>query len=603
MKTGTLSIHTENIFPIIKKFLYSNQEVFLRELVSNAVDATQKIRTLSSKGEFKGELGELAIEVKVDQEAKTLTISDKGVGMTAEEVEKYINQIAFSSAEEFLEKFKDSEAQIIGHFGLGFYSAFMVAKKVELVTRSWQEDAPAMRWSCEGTTEFALEETEKETRGTDVILHLAEDAEEFSKPYRIQEVLEKYGKFLPVEIKFEDKVINETDPLWKKAPSDLTDEDYTSFYSKLYPFSEPPLFWVHLNVDYPFTLTGILYFPKLRENMDLQKNKIQLYSNQVFITDSVEDVVPDYLNLLHGVIDSPDIPLNVSRSYLQTDAKVRQISNHISKKVADKLKELFNDDRKNFEEKWDSAGLFVKYGMMRDDKFFDRADNFCLFKTTEGEFFTMEEFLARVRPKQTDKDEKTFLLYATEPENQHAYIQAATKRGYDVLLMDGMLDANFISFYEHKLEKAEFARVDSDSIDKLIDKGVEKTSPLNEEEEKQLAGLYENLLDNKLAKVECQTNEADDLPVAIVRSEQQRRMVDMAKQGMLGGSEIPDMYSVVVNAAHPMAKKLLLMPEGEMREELARHTLELALLANNMLNGPKMSEFVERNIKLMSKIN
>lgn len=601
MKKGALSIHTDNIFPIIKKFLYSNQEVFLRELVSNAVDATQKLVALSSIGEFNGELGDITIEILLDEDARTLTIRDKGVGMTAEEVEQYINQIAFSSAEEFLARYQDAGAQIIGHFGLGFYSAFMVAGQVEIRTRSYKPDAVAQRWTCDGTTEFTLEDAEKDFRGTDVILHILPEHDEYLKSYRLSEILNKYCKFLPVEIEFEGTVINETQPLWKKKPAELSSEDYTEFYSKLYPYSEAPLFWIHLNVDYPFTLTGILYFPRLRPNMDLQKNKIQLYSNQVFITDAVEDVVPDYLTLLHGVIDSPDIPLNVSRSYLQTDANVRKISSHISKKVADKLNELFNENRDDFNSKWEYIGVFVKYGMIKDHQFYDRARKFCLLYNTDNEFYTLDEYREKIQVRQTDKDNNVVILYATDVQGQHTFIDAAKKQGYDVIIMDGVIDLNFIQFIEHKLEKVSIVRVDSDTVDKLIDKGVEKASLLNEEEEKIIVDLFNAQINSPFVTVTCRPLADDMLPVAIVKPEHTRRVTDMYKNGMLGAQTMPESYRFVVNSAHPLAKKILLQPEGPARTELAAHAYQLALLSQNMLSGQALTNFIERNVELMQQ--
>lgn len=599
-RTGTLSIHTENIFPIIKKFLYSNQEVFLRELVSNAVDATQKLLTLASSGEFHGETGDTRIRVFVNPEKKTLTISDRGVGMTEAEVEKYINQIAFSSAEEFLSQYKDKGAQIIGHFGLGFYSAFMVAEKVEILTRSWKDDSTAVRWSCDGSTEFSLEAAEKHERGTDVILHVGEDAKEFLESWRLREILTKYCRFLPVEIEFENKVVNDSKPIWTQKPSELQADDYKGFYDKLFPFSEAPLFWVHLNVDYPFTLTGVLYFPKLRPDMELQRNKIHLYANQVFITDSVEDVVPDYLALLHGVIDSPDIPLNVSRSYLQTDANVRKISNHISKKVADKLHELFDADRDDFEKKWEYVGVFVKYGMIRDSSFSDRVRKFCLVENLEGDFFTLDEYLARIAEKQTDRNGKRVVLYATDRQAQHAFIETARRRGYDVLVLDGIIDSHFISYIEHQLENATIARVDADTIDKLVDKGVELASQLNDEEKQQVEAVYKEFVRSPLVVVKTEVMDESEPPVTVVRPEHQRRIYEMSQKGMLGDRSMLDMYNVVLNANHPLMKRLLLLPEGAERERLARHSYELALLAQNMLHGEELSAFIQRNLQMMN---
>jgi len=601
MKTGNLSIHTENIFPIIKKFLYSNQEVFLRELVSNAVDATQKIKTLASMGEFKSELGETKIEIVIDSEAKTLKIIDRGIGMTADEVEKYINQIAFSSAGEFLDKYKDTAANIIGHFGLGFYSAFMVASKVELITKSYQ-DAPAVKWTCDGSTSYNIEESDKQERGTEIILYVDDEYDEYLKNYRIEEILNKYCRFLPVVIEFEGEIINELEPIWTKHPTSLTDEDYTEFYTKLYPMSEPPLFWIHLNVDYPFNLTGVLYFPQVRTDLDLQKNKIQLYSNQVFITDSVEEIVPEYLTLLHGVIDSPDIPLNVSRSYLQTDAAVRKISSYISKKVAEKLNNLYKDDRADFEKKWDYVGTFVKYGMIKDSTFYEQARKFCLVYNTEKKYYNLDEYLEYIRPNQTDKNDKLHIIYSDDPIGQHSYISAALKRGYDVLLFDNIIDSHFIGYIEHQLGNTDISRIDSNTIDKLIDKGVEKVSVLNEEEEKEIQNIFQTIVNKPLVRVELQANGEDDLPVTVVKPEHQRRMMEMQKRGMMGGTGFPEMYNVVVNTSHPLAKKMLLTSDGELRSEMAQHAYELALLSQNMLGGGEMTAFIERNIKLMNEM-
>jgi molecular chaperone HtpG len=598
MKTGTLSIHTENIFPIIKKFLYSNQEVFLRELVSNAVDATQKLLTLSNVGEFKSELGNTAIEITIDSEAKTITIKDRGIGMTAEEVDQYINQIAFSSAESFLEKYKDTAKNLIGHFGLGFYSAFMVADKVELKTLSYKEGAKPVLWSCDGSTSFEITDTTKTDRGTEVILHIGEEHSDYLKSWRIEEILRKYCRFLPVEILFDGKTINDTQPLWAKHPTELKEEDYQNFYRKLYPFSDPPLFQIHLNVDYPFTLTGILYFPKLKKDIDLQKNKIQLYSNQVFITDSVEDIVPDYLTLLHGIIDSPDIPLNVSRSYLQTDTHVRKISNYISKKVADKLQELFKEDRQSFQDKWEYIGTFVKYGIIRDATFSEHARKFCLLYNTEKKYFTIDEYLEHIRPNQTDKNNRVIILYATDEVAQHTYIDAAKRRGYDVLLLDGILDMHLIQYLESLMPDTSIIRVDSNAPEKLIDKGIERVSLLNEAEQKELSEVYTQVINRPLVKVECLPGSEDDLPVTIVKPEYQRRIADMQKTGMFGSGEVPDLYNVVINSAHPLAKKILIHSDDAKRQKYARHAFELALLSQNMLTGAELAEFIKNNVSL-----
>jgi len=594
---GTISINTENIFPIIKKFLYSDNEIFLRELVSNAVDATQKIKKLSSMGQFDGELGDLTIRVKVDKEAKTITISDAGLGMTAEEVKKYINQIAFSGAKEFVEKFKEDgdKNQIIGQFGLGFYSAYMVAKEVEIVTQSYQ-DAPAVRWICDGSTTFELTEATRETRGTDIILHVAEDAEEFLEEYKIEQILEKYGKFLPVAIEFKEKVINNPEPLWTKNPSDLTDEDYKAFYKELYPFSEDPLFWIHLNVDYPFNLTGILYFPKIKKDFQLNREKIQLYSRQVFITDDVKDVVPEFLQLLHGVIDSPDIPLNVSRSYLQSDGNVKKINAHITKKVADKLKELYQQDRKAFEEKWESIGLFVKYGIISDDKFYDRSKDFMLIKNTEGTYFTWEEYKTHIEALQKDKDGKWVVLYANDVTKQDAYIAGARKRSLDVAVFEDVLDAHYINAMESKLESTTFKRVDADTFDKLIDKGLTQTLVLSDDEKSKVEELFKPLAQNQVVQIEAQG--PDDYPVTIILPEFMRRWQEMSKlngQNAMFG-DMPMSYQVVVNGNHPIVNSLL-QKAPEEAEKTAKHLVDLALLSQGLLTGQALTQFIERSFQ------
>ncbi|MDQ4140240.1 MAG: molecular chaperone HtpG, partial [Bacteroidota bacterium] len=495
---GNISIHTENIFPIIKKFLYSDHEIFLRELVSNAVDATQKLKRLSAIGEYKAELGDLKVKVAVDKEARTITVSDNGIGMTAEEIKKYINQIAFSGATEFVEKYKDKPDanQIIGHFGLGFYSSFMVADTVEIISQSYQEGAPAAHWTCDGSTEFTITEAQRAERGTDVILNIAADSEEFLEEARIQTILNKYCKFLPVQVEFKDEVINNPTPIWTKSPSELTDEDYKNFYKELYPFSEDPLFWIHLNVDYPFNLTGILYFPKLKNEFEFQKNKIQLYSRQVFITDEVKDVVPEFLMLLHGVIDSPDIPLNVSRSFLQADANVKKINTYITKKVADKLAEIFRKERENFQEKWNDINIFVKYGMLSDDKFYEKAKDFALVQNIEGKYFTIDEYKDYIQANQKDKNDNLVILYTTDEEKQHAFVESAKDRSYDVLKLDSMIDSHFIGMLEQKLEKVTLKRVDAETIDKLIEKDESKESVLNDEEKTQLKEIYEKAINN-----------------------------------------------------------------------------------------------------------
>lgn len=599
MKTGTLNVETQNIFPIIKKFLYSDEEIFLRELVSNAVDATQKLQMLVRKGEINQEVGELDIQVKLDKEGRTLTISDRGIGMTEEEVDRYLNQIAFSSAQDFVEKFKDvdDKKQIIGQFGLGFYSAFMVAKKVEVITRSYKEDAQPVRWICEGDTEFTIEEAEKEQRGTDIILHITEDADEYLEKERIQMLLNKYCSFMPVPIQFDGEQVNNTDPIWLKQPSDLTSQNYQDFYKELYPMSNPPLFWIHLNVDYPFRLTGILYFPKLTNSMELQKNKIQLYQNQVFVTDEVKDIVPEFLTLLHGVIDSPDIPLNVSRSYLQADRNVKRISSYIVKKVAEKLQELFKSDRKAYEEKWEEIEVFVKYGMLSDDKFREKAKEICLLENTEGQFFTFDEYREKVKAQQTDKDDKVVFLYTSDPQEQDSYIQLARQRDYDVLVMKEVIDNHFVQMLEQELENVSIKRVDSESMDKLIDKGEEQKSELSDEEQAKVKDAFESITDKEKFIVEASPLTPQDPPVLITRNEFMRRMSDMTKLGggMMGG-QLPEKYELKVNTNHPVAKRLATAETTQEREQLASQVFDLARLSQNMLKGKELTEFIQRNI-------
>lgn len=599
---GNLSIHTENIFPIIKKFLYSDHEIFLRELVSNAVDASQKIKQLASFGEFNGELGELKVTVKVDKEAKTITISDRGIGMTAEEIRKYINQIAFSGATEFIEKYKDKTGNgedkgIIGHFGLGFYSAYMVAQNVEIITKSYKEGAEAVRWICDGSTEFELGPAEKEDRGTDIILHIAPDSEEFLENHRLSGILEKYGKFLPVEIEFEDKIINNPTPVWTKSPSELTDEDYLAFYKELHPFSEDPLFWIHLNVDYPFNLTGVLYFPKLKNDFQQQREKIRLYSRQVFITDEVKDIVPDFLQLLHGVIDSPDIPLNVSRSYLQSDGNVKKINNYITRKVADKLSEIFKNDREGFEKKFDNIGLFIKYGILSDDKFYEKAKDFCLLKNTEEKYFTFEEYREHTKENQTDKSGSLAWLYTSDSEKQDAFVQSAKKRGYDILLLDNIIDPHFIGALEQKLDKVSVKRVDADTIDKLIEKEITLESVLSQEDQDKLKGIFEGIIETKAATVSAEAMPVDELPIVITFPEFMRRMTDMQATG--GGNSMfgnmPLMYTVSVNTNHPIADKILSADE-EGQKALAKQVYDLALLSQGMLNGQSLTTFIKRTV-------
>ena len=562
-KTGTIGVTTENIFPVIKKFLYSDHEIFLRELVSNAVDATQKLKTLASFGEFKGDATDLKVNVKVDKDAGTLTVSDNGIGMTADDLDKYINQIAFSGAEEFLAKYKDNAANIIGHFGLGFYSAFMVAKKVEVVSLSYKEDAKAVKWSCDGSPEYTMEETEKASRGTDIILYIDDENKKFLEQSEIDMLLRKYCRFLPVPVTSgaDDKIINITEPLWTKKPSELTDEDYMTFYHELYPGQEDPLFWIHLNVDYPFTLTGVLFFPKIRNNFEIAKNRIQLYCNQVYVTDSVEGVVPEFMMLLQGVIDSPDIPLNVSRSYLQSDTAVKKISGYITKKVASRLEEIFKNDRADFEKKWDDIRIFIEYGMLTDQKFCDAAMKFVLLKDTEGKHFTLEEYRKLIEPSQTDKSGDVVYIYTTDPVSQYNYIKGANDKGYDVLVMDGQLDSHFIGLLENKIEKSRFVRVDSDVADNLIPKDDKKAADLTPEQRDILTSLFRSRIP-KVDKAEFLVNfealSADANPVMITQNEYMRRMKDMAamQPGMSFYGELPDSYNLIVNTESPVISKI-----------------------------------------------
>ena len=634
MQKGSIRVQTENIFPIIKKFLYSDHEIFIRELVSNAVDATQKLRTLSSIGEAKGEINETNIEVRVNKEKKTLTISDKGVGMTAEEVDKYINQVAFSGAEEFLEKYKGkNEANIIGHFGLGFYSSFMVSDKVEIYTKSYKENAQAVRWECDGSPEYILEETDKEQRGTDIILYINEESKEFLEPYRVKSILEKFCKFLPVPIFFIDeniskevkekkegeeekeKPINNTSPAWTRKPSELTPEDYENFYKELYPFGEKPLFWIHLNVDYPFNLTGILYFPKIKERYEIQKDKIQLYSNQVFVTDEVKDIVPEFLMLLHGVIDSPDIPLNVSRSYLQGDPNVKKINAHITKKVADKLEEIFNSDRKSFEEKWESLGLFVKYGMMTDDKFLEKANKFNIFETSpnpsEGgasedseaskKFYTLEEYKKETEALQKNKDGKLVMLYTTDPVQQDSYIQAAIKKGYKVVKLETIVDAAFINNMEMKWNDIQFVRVDADITENLIDKGEHAESVLSKDEEEKLKELFKVEIPEMHVSVEIKGLNPETPPVIATRPEFMRRMKDMAQHGGMGSfyGNMPEEVMLTVNGNHPVYKNILREDNKEQKEKQVRNLTDLALLSQGLLKGSELTNFINRSVEMM----
>lgn len=595
MIKGNIGVTTENIFPVIKKFLYSDHEIFLREMISNAVDATQKLKTLAEKGDFKGELGDLTVRIILDEKAKTITISDRGIGMTAEEIDKYINQIAFSGVTDFLEKYKDNANAIIGHFGLGFYSGFMVSDKVEIVTRSYKEDAEPQHWSCDGSPEFELEKAERDDRGTDIILHIADDCKEFLDKAKIAELLNKYCKFMAVPIAFgketewkdgkqvdteKDNIINSVEPLWTKTPSTLKDEDYKNFYRSLYPMSDEPLFWIHLNVDFPFNLTGILYFPRVKSNLELQRNKIQLYCNQVFVTDQVEGIVPEFLTLLHGVIDSPDIPLNVSRSYLQSDANVKKISTYITKKVADRLKAIFNENRKEYEEKWDSLKLFIHYGMLSQEDFYDRAKDFALFKDVEGKYFTYDEYNTLIKDSQKDKDGNLIYLYATDKEEQYSYIDAAKQHGYSVLLFDGELDVPCVSLYEQKFEKCRFSRVDADIIDRLIQKENQNSTTLTAEEADNLSQVFKTQLpkiDKAEFQVEVQALGEANMPIVITQSEYMRRMKEMSRYqaGMSFYGEMPDSYSLVLNSDHPLVKQVLTVSEEATKEELKPISSEL----------------------------
>lgn len=607
MQKGAIRVQTENIFPIIKKFLYSDHEIFIRELVSNAVDATQKLKTLASVGEFKGELGDIAIDVRVDKEKKTITIADHGIGMTAEEVDKYINQVAFSGAEEFLKKYKGQEngTNIIGHFGLGFYSSFMVSSQVEIFSKSWKEEASAVRWECDGSPEYELEEISKADRGTEIVMHINEESEEFLEDGRIRTILEKFCKFLPVPVTFEGTQINNTTPAWTKKPSELTTEDYQNFYKELYPFAEPPLFWIHLNVDYPFNLTGILYFPKINKSYEMQKDKINLYSNQVYVTDEVKDIVPEFLMLLHGVIDSPDIPLNVSRSYLQGDPNVKKINAHITKKVADKLDEIFRNERASFEEKWDSIGLFVKYGMMTDDKFMEKANKFLIMEDVDGgKFYTQEEYRTAAAALQTNKEQKLVILYATNPVQQDSYVQAAKNKGFKVVKMETLVDAAFINNMEMKWENISFTRVDADIADNLIDKEENTTTVLSAEQETTLKELFGNQVTQPNIKVEMKGLSAEAQPVIVTRPELMRRMKDMAAMG--GGgmnwyANMPDEINMTVNANHPVYTQILKEGDNTLQQKQIKNLADLALLSQNLLTGADLTAFVNRSVELMGE--
>ena len=628
---GKLNVQTENIFPVIKKFLYSDHEIFLRELISNAVDATQKLKTLSTRGDLKGELGDLTIDVKVDSKKKTLTVSDRGIGMTSEEVEKYINQIAFSGVTDFMEKYKDSHEPLIGHFGLGFYSAFMVADKVEIFTKSWKEE-PAQHWSCEGNPEFSMVEDNKTDRGTDIVLHIADDCKEFLEEGTILQLLKKYCRFMPVAIRFgeesvwvdsetdcdkdgkpkrvekkQPRIINDPEPAWKKAPSSLTDEDYKKFYHELFPMNfEEPLFQIHLNVDYPFNLTGILYFPKVRKTIDPNRNKIQLYCNQVFVTDQVEGVVPDYLMLLHGVLDSPDIPLNVSRSYLQSDANVKKISTHISKKVADKLEEMSKkkegEEKSALEDKWDDIKIFVQYGMLTDEKFCERAMKFYLLKGVDGTYYTLDSYREKIKALQTDKDKTVCYLYASDAEEEHAYIEKAKAKGYDVLLMDSPLESHFINLLEQKIEKSRFVRVDSDTVEKLIPHDDNIPEKLSKEEKEKLQPIIEGEIDKQKFTVQLESLESDDAPMQVTQSEFMRRYREMAQTsggGMGFYGELPESYNLVVNINHPLIGRVLNETDSEKQKELVHQLTDLALLGNGLLKGEALSRFLKRSVEMI----
>ncbi|GAB6121826.1 molecular chaperone HtpG [Dysgonomonas termitidis] len=625
-QNGKIGVTTENIFPIIKKFLYSDHEIFLRELVSNAVDATQKLKTYASLGEFKGELGNLSVKIKIDKENGTITISDNGIGMTNEEIDKYINQIAFSSANEFLDKYKKDANSIIGHFGLGFYSSFMVSQKVEIITKSFKEGTEAVKWSCDGSPEYTIEVIEKAERGTDIILYIDDENKNFLEQGEIDKLLKKYCRFLPVPIVFgkktewkdgksietgEDNIINDTNPLWTRKPADLKDEDYKKFYQELYPFSDEPMFWIHLNVDYPFKLTGVLYFPQIKSNVDMNRNKIQLYSNQVFVTDSVEGIVPEFLTLMHGVLDSPDIPLNVSRSYLQSDQNVKKISNHITKKVADRLEEIFKNDRSRFEEKWDNLKIFIEYGMLTDDKFYERAQKICLLKNTDGKAFTFEEYKTLISSNQTDKDDNLIYLYANNKDEQYSYINTAKDKGYDVILFDGQLDVHMAGMLEQKFGKSKFVRVDADTIDNLVRKEDSKEVNLTDKQKEELNEAFTSQLP-KIEKTEFTIDykalDARAQPVQITQNEFMRRMKEMSamQTGMGFYGEMPNSYNLVLNIEHPLIKKIMSDIEGKNKEAVdsyatesanIRQLIDLALLSNGMLKGEALNNFVKRNME------
>lgn len=601
-KQGTISVETENIFPIIKKFLYSEQEIFLRELVSNATDACTKLKTLAEKGEAKGEIGPLKIEVVADKTAQTITVKDTGIGMTEDEVDKYINRIAFSGAKEFVEKFKnDSPTGIIGHFGLGFYSAFMVADTVDIISKSYT-DAPAVKWTCDGSTSFSLEETDRSERGTDVVLHLNDTGKEYLEDGKIEGLLKKFCRFMPVEIWFNGEQINATEPIWTKKPADLGNEEYDNFYQELYPMSfEKPLFHIHLNVDYPFNLTGILYFPKIDGRMELQKNKISLYSNRVFVTDSVEGIVPDFLMLLHGVLDSPDIPLNVSRSYLQGDPNVKKISNHITKKVADRLEEMFKNRRDELQEKWDDIKVFVAYGMLTDEKFAEKAAKFLLFQSDAGEYKSWDEWQEALKPTQTDKNGKLVILYASDKDREHSYIERAREKGYVTFVLNSPLDAHLVQHMESKFGEVRFARVDSESIDKLIDKGETAFSKLTEDDKKSLTGVFEAVADKARFQLTCEDLSETEAPVLVTQNEFMRRMTEMSAVG--GGGmfgKMPETYNLVLNSNHPLMAKILAETDEAAKGRLAKQTVDLALLGKNLLKGEELTGFIKRSLEMLN---
>ncbi len=629
MQKGSINVQTENIFPIIKKFLYSDHEIFLRELVSNAVDATQKLKTLESIGEIKANTKDLKVEIILDEKNKQIIVRDNGIGMTSEEVDKYINQIAFSGAEEFVKKYKDSDKKnaIIGHFGLGFYSAFMVAERVDIISRSQRPNSTPVKWSCDGSPNYTMEETSKKTKGTDIVLHIAEDSKEFLDKSRLEGILNKYCKFLPVPIKFgtnertekekdeegkeveggketkivEDNIINNTDPAWTKTPADLEDKHYKAFYRELYPMTfEEPLFHIHLNVDFPFNLTGILYFPKLKNNIEMQKNKISLYSNQVFITDNVENIVPEFLTLLHGVIDSPDIPLNVSRSYLQEDSNVKKISSHITKKVADKLNSMFKNDREDFEQKWENIKIFIDFGMLTDEKFYEKASKFYLFKSVDGKYYTLEEYKAKIEANQTDKDNKTIVLYASDEKEQHSFIETAKNRDYDVVIMDSPLTSHLVSKLEQKAENLSFARVDADTMDKLIQKEDSLPSKLSDEEQESLKPLVEGSVEKEKFTVQFEAMSEKDQPMIITQAEFMRRMKEQQATG--GGNmfgAMPEMYNLVVNSNHELIGEIAKEKDEGKKKDLIAQAVDLAMLSQNMLKGEAMSKFIKRSVSLI----